>query len=96
MEKKYSHKSKIFGKHRNIDRSTGVDHIVTFAGSTFKITEFKLRPQKPRPKSYPDKDKEGPVEKEDEKMENKNEENGEEDVKQEIEPQENQREVQFL
>merc|ERR1712130_237331 len=58
LEKKFQARKAAYGKHRNIDRSTGVETIVQFAGTAFKITEFKLRPQKPRPKNYPEKEKE--------------------------------------
>ena len=51
-----------------------METIVQFAGTTFKITEFKLRPQKPRPKNYPEKEKEANgVKEENEENEEKNE-----------------------
>ena len=88
LEKKFQQRKIAFGKHRNVDRATGVDHIVSFAGTTFKITEFKLRPQKPRPKNYPDKDKESPnaVNEKDDLKANDDETQEDDDVKQEIAP----------
>ena len=56
LEKKFNQRKAAFGKHRNIDRSTGREFTVQYAGTAFKITLFKLRPHKPKPKSY-DKDK---------------------------------------
>ena len=45
-----------FPKHRNIDKSTGVEYNVTYGGTTVKFTEFKLRTVKPKPKSYPNEE----------------------------------------
>ena len=55
LEKKFNQRKANFGKHRNIDKSSGVEHLIAYAGTTFKITDYKLRPQKPRPKNYPEK-----------------------------------------
>ena len=52
LEKKFNQRKAVFGKHRNIDRSTGREFTVQYAGTAFKITLFKLRPHKPKPKSY--------------------------------------------
>ena len=48
-----------FPKHRNIDKSTGVEYNVTYGGTTVKFTEFKLRTVKPKPKSYPNEEENG-------------------------------------
>merc|ERR1711937_867835 len=48
-----------FPKHRNIDKSTGVEYNVTYGGTTVKFTEFKLRTIKPKPKSYPNEEENG-------------------------------------
>merc|ERR1711953_119210 len=45
---------KMFPKHRNIDKSTGVEYNISYAGTTVKFTEYKLRTTKPKPKSYPE------------------------------------------
>ena len=36
-----------FPKHRKIDRSAGTDYNITYGGVTVKITEFKIKTNKP-------------------------------------------------
>merc|ERR1711935_1332041 len=80
-----------YPKYRKIDKSTGADYQITYGGLTVKGTEFKIKTNKPKPKSYPDDDESevkvnGQVKKEqmsdddDELAESRNNENNNEKV----------------